>query len=123
MIEANDNIDLVTIRRQQELQRAQESYQRAVAEGRLAVRPRVQQQSQLVVAPPPAVPGAPRQEESVAATATTRQEESVAATATVPAEAPPVNPEAAWRYTRLAITAGLVLLLFVVWTWQKRAGR
>ena len=47
----------------------------------------------------------------------------VAATATVPAEAPPVNPEAAWRYTRLAITAGLVLLLFVVWTWQKRAGR
>ena len=48
---------------------------------------------------------------------------AVAATATVPAEAPPVNPEAAWRYTRLAITAGLVLLLFVVWTWQKRAGR
>jgi hypothetical protein len=111
VIEANDNIDEVTMRRQGELRRAQESYQRAVSEGRLDVRPRVQQQAQLVVAPPPAVPGAPR------------QEEAVAATATVPAEAPPVNPEAAWRYTRLAITAGLVLLLFVVWTWQKRAGR
>ena len=40
MIEANENIDEVTMRRQGELHRAQEAYQRAVSEGRLAVRPR-----------------------------------------------------------------------------------
>ena len=36
---------------------------------------------------------------------------------------PPKDPETTWRYTRLAITAAMVVLLFVVWIWQKRTGR
>ena len=109
MIEENENIDLVTMRRQQEVQRAQESYQQAVAEGRLDVRPRQGEatdgRAALVAAEHG---GAGRQ---------------VATSATLP-EARPADPEAAWRYTRLAITAGLVVLLFVVWIWQrKRTGR
>ena len=36
---------------------------------------------------------------------------------------PAADPEAAWRHTRLGITAGLVVLLLVVWIWQKKAGR
>jgi len=95
MIEENENIDLVTMRRQQEMQRAQEDYRNAVSEGRLAVRPRQGEvpdgRAALVAAEP---------------------------------EAMSADPEAAWRYTRLAITAGLVVLLFVVWIWQrKRTGR
>ena len=108
MIEANENIDLVTMRRQQEVQQAQHSYQQAVSEGRLAVRPRQGEatdgRAALVAAD---YGGAGRQ---------------VATSATLP-EAIPADPEAAWRHTRLAITAGLVVLLLVVWIWQKRTGR
>ena len=108
MIEENDNIDLVTMRRQQEVQRAQESYRQAVAEGRLAVRPRQGEVPDGRAAPVAAdYGGAGRQ---------------VATSATLP-EAIPADPEAAWRHTRLAITAGLVVLLLVVWIWQKRTGR
>ena len=57
------------------------------------------------------------------AVATSAPLPEVAASATVPVEAPPADPEVAWRHTRLAITAGLVVLLLVVWIWQKRAGR
>ncbi len=109
MIEANENIDLVTMRRQQELGRAQESYQRAVSEGRLVVRTRqgasTDGRAALVAADQD---GAGQQ---------------VATSATLPVEVPPADPEAAWRHTRLAITAGLVVLLLVIWIWQKRAGR
>ena len=108
MIEENENIDLVTMRRQQEMQRAQESYRHAVAEGRLAVRPRQGESTDGRAAPVAAdYGGAGRQ---------------VATSATLP-EAIPADPEAAWRHTRLAITAGLVVLLLVVWIWQKRTGR
>ena len=114
MIEANENIDLVTMRRQQEVQQAQHSYQQAVSEGRLAVRPRQGEatdgRAALVAAD---YGGAVRQ---------------VAASATIPADASArrpyqADPEVAWRHTRLAITAGLVLLLLVVWIWQKKSGR
>ena len=104
MIEANENIDEVTMRRQQELGRAQESYQRAVSEGRLVVRPQQGEatdgRAALVVASHDGAGG------------------QIATSAP-----PPADPEVAWRHTRLAITAGLVVLLLVVWIWQKRAGR
>ena len=105
MIEANDNIDLVTMRRQQDFSRAQESFHHAVAEGRLAVRSQQE---------------APADGERAALVAVGQNGagESVATSTTVPAD-----PEAAWRHTRLAITAGLVVLLLVIWVWQKKAGR
>lgn len=109
MIEANENIDLVTMRRQQELGRAQESYQRAVSEGRLAVRSRQgvspDGRGALVAANRDGAGG------------------QVATSTTIPVETRPADPEVAWRHTRLAITAGLVVLLLVVWIWQNRAGR
>jgi hypothetical protein len=120
MIEANENIDLVTMRRQQELGRAQESYQRAVSEGRLVVRTRqgasTDGRAALVVA------GTDGRAALVAADQDGAGQQ-VATSATLPVEVPPADPEAAWRHTRLAITAGLVVLLLVIWIWQKRAGR
>ena len=117
MIEANENIDLVTMRRQQEVQQAQHAYQQAVSEGRLAVRLRQGEATDgmgaLVAAD---YGGAGRQ----VTTGATLPE----ATTSVPTpQAAPVDPEVAWRHTRLAITAGLVLLLLVVWIWQKKTGR
>ena len=105
MIEDNENIDLVTIRRQQELQQAQHAYQQAVSEGRLVVKPRAAERAQLEVATSAPAPAA-------------------GTTEVVPSEVvPAADPEAAWRHTRLAITAGLVVLLLVIWIWQKKAGR
>lgn len=116
MIEANENIDEVTMRRQGELHRAQESYQRAVSEGRLAVRPRQGEAAQLVVAQGRDPPG-------VVATSTPLSDASAAEVQPVETLPQPKDPEVAWRHTRLAITAGLVVLLLVIWIWQKRAGR
>lgn len=107
MIEANDNIDLVTMRRQQEMRQAQESYRKDVSEGRLVVKPHTTVDAAgwgQPTLPQPAQPAATE----------------VQPVETVP---PPVDPEAAWRHTRLAITAGIVVLLLVVWIWQKKAGR
>ena len=108
MIEANDNIDLVTMRRQQDFSRAQESYHRAVTEGRLAVRSRQEEAADGRAALVAADSGGAGR--------------SVATNSTLP-QAVPADPEAAWRHTRLAITAGLVVLLLVIWIWQKRTGR
>ena len=113
MIEANENIDLVTMRRQQEVQQAQHSYQQAVSEGRLAVRPRQGETTGRAALVATDYGGAGMQ---------------VATSAAIPADASArrpyqVDPEIAWRHTRLAITAGLVLLLLVVWIWQKKSGR
>ena len=116
MIEANENIDEVTMRRQGELHRAQESYQRAVSEGRLAVRPRQGEAAQLVVAQQRDPPG-------VVAASTPLSDASAAEVQPVETMPQPKDPEVAWRHTRLAITAGLVVLLLVIWIWQKRSGR
>ena len=116
MIEANDNIDEVTMRRQGELRRAQESYQRAVSEGRLVVQPRRGEVAQLAVARERAPPG-------VVATRASLPEASAAEVQPVETMPQPKDSEAAWRHTRLAITAGLAVLLLVVWIWQKRSGR
>ena len=120
MIEANENIDLVTMRRQQELGRAQESYQRAVSEGRLVVRSR-----QGVSADGRAALVAAGTDGRAALVAADQEGAGlqVVTSATLPAEPVPVDPEVAWRHTRLAITAGLVVLLLVFWIWQKRVGR
>ena len=118
MIEANDNIDLVTMRRQQDLGQARETYRRAVSEGRMVVRSRqgapTDGRAALVAADRDGAGGQ---------VATTSAQPAVATSATLPVEVPPADPEAAWRHTRLAITAGMVVLLLVVWIWQKRAGR
>ena len=112
MIEANDNIDEVTMRRQGEPRRAQESYQRAVSEGRLDVRPR----AQLAVAQERDPPG-------VVAASASLADASAAEVQPVETMPQPKDPEVAWRHTRLAITAGLVVLLLVIWIWQKKAWR
>jgi len=116
MIEANENIDLVTMRRQQDVRRAQETYHRAVTEGRLAVRSRQEEVAQLAVAQERDPPG-------VVATSAPLSDASAAEVQPVETMPQPKDPEVAWRHTRLAITAGLVVLLLVVWIWQKRAGR
>jgi len=121
MIEANENIDLVTMRRQQEVQQAQHSYQQAVSEGRLAVRPRQGETTGRAALVATDYGGAGRQVTTSAAipeVTTSAAPTQVATSATLPAD-----PEVAWRHTRLAITAGLVLLLLVVWIWQKKSGR
>ena len=106
MIEEKENIDLVTMRRLQDQQQSQATYQQAVSEGRLAVRSHTADWGQ----PAPPQPAPPQSVQSAA------QEEQPTSR--------PVDPEVAWRYTRLAITAGLVVLLLVVWIWQrKRTGR
>ena len=116
MIEANENIDEVTMRRHGELRRAQESYQRAVSEGRLVVRPRQGEDAQLAVAQERDPPG-------VVATSAPLSDASAAEVQPVETMPQPKDPEVAWRHTRLAITAGLVMLLLIVWIWQKRVGR
>ena len=118
MIEANENIDEVTMRRQGELRRAQESYQRAVSEGRLDVRLHAAERAQLEV-----VTSAPLPPLGLSSTAPGELGTAEATTVVVIPQKLPADPEAAWRHTRLVITAGLVVLLLVVWIWQKRAGR
>ena len=116
MIEVNDNVDLVTMRRQQDMRRSQETYQKAIAEGRLAVRPARTENAQLAVETSATFPAA-------ASPRRPYQAESISQTESTSAALPTSDPEVAWRHTRLAITAGLVVLLLVVWIWQKKAGR
>ena len=118
MIETNEDIDLVTMRRQQELARAKASYQRGVSEGRLVVRSRQEAPADGTAALVAAGHGG-----AGGQVVTRAPLPEVAISTTVPEETRPPDPEAAWRHTRLAITAGLVVLLLVVWIWQKRAGR
>lgn len=122
MIEANENIDLVTMRRQQELGRAQESYQRAVSEGRLVVRPHqgapTDGSAALVATGQGGAGGQVTTSAPLPEVAASTAQPEVAPSAALPADS-----DAAWRHTRLAITAGLVVLLLVIWIWQKRAGR
>ncbi len=118
MIDASNNIDLVTMRRLGDLRRSQESYHSAVTEGRLFVRPRQGGATDggraLVAADHGGAGGLVTKSASLPEAATST---------TIPTETRPPDPETAWRHTRLAITAGLVVLLLVVWIWQKRAGR
>ena len=116
MVEASENIDEVTMRRQGDVRSAQASFQRAVSEGRLAVRSRQGEVAQLAVAQERDPPGG-------VATSAPLSDASAAEVQPVEAMPQPKDPEVAWRHTRLAVTAGLVVLLLVIWVWQKRAGR
>ena len=121
MIEANEDIDLVTMRRQQELSRAKVSYQRDVSEGRLAVKPWQGAPSGGRAALDVAGHG---DAGNAAVTSTAIPGNAAATSVAPPTETrPSADPEATWRHTRLAITAGLVVLLLVVWIWQKKRGR
>ena len=104
MIEANENIDLVTIRRQQDLAASQHETQVAATHAVLArgglPSGEVPPQSD---APQPVV--------------------SVDPGAAQPATGVPAAPEPDGGGVRLAITAGLVVVLFVVWAFQKRSAR
>ncbi len=120
MVEANENIDEVTLRRQGDVRSAQTSFQRAVSEGRLVVQSRQgvppDGRAALVAAD---YSGANGQ----VATSAPPPDASTAEVQPVETMPQPKDPEVAWRHTRLAITAGLVVLLLVIWVWQKRAGR
>ncbi len=118
MIEEKEHIDEVTMRRQQELARAKVSYQRAVSEGRLVVRSR-----QATPADGGAALVAADYGGAGGQVATTAPLPEVATSTASPEETRPPDPEVVWRHTRLAITAGLVVVLLVVWIWQKRVGR
>ena len=111
MIEANDDIELTTTRLLEARQSSRKDYQKAVTEGRLIVRPERTTNAKLEVATNATLP-APD-----AAGAIVRE----SGTTSVPL--PASNPDVTWRYTRLAITAGLVVLLFFVWIWQKKRVR
>ena len=115
VIEANENVDLVTARRQQDLEHARREYRAAVTEGRLAVRSARQENAQLSAATG----------ETLSTSDTTSASAPAEAVEVQPVGAAPapVDPEAAWRHTRLALTAALAVLLLVVWIWQKKGGR
>lgn len=119
MIKEGDNVDVVTDRRLGDLAKAEKEFRQVEAQGRLPSQLRAN--AQLVVPT-----SAPLQESGTAGA--TGQNPVAARPPLAEAETtsesrPASDPEAAWRSTRLAITAGLVVLLFVVWIWQKRKGR
>ena len=98
MIEANDNIDLVTLRRQQDL----ESSRQAAREAHATTAPQAVEAQANAPASQPLVSTA----------------------ALVPETPPPASDEQAtgtFTPTRLIIAAALVVLLFVVWVVQKKS--
>ena len=103
MIEANENIDLVTARRAADLD-ASRHEGAAVRSATLSIdaAPQVVTDAVPSFSPPVA----------------TDAHESVAPSAPVPASL----PEAAGR-VRLGVTAGLVVLLVVAWFWQRASSR
>ena len=114
MIEVNEDVQLATNRREQEIHRSEEAYHRAVAEGRIVVKTLEGTNGRLVVQHNALLPSIPPRE---------RPETEAVEVQPVEAAPQPADPEAAWRHTRIALVAGLVILLLVVWIWQKRAGR
>ena len=116
MIEESQNIVEVTERHEGDVRSSRESFQRAVSEGRIVVRSHATERAQLAVAQERAPP-------RVVTTSAVIPEAAAAEVQPIETMPPPKDPETTWRYTRLAITAGLVVLLFVVWFWQKRVGR
>ena len=101
MIEANEDITLVTERQMRDVEEGQ-SQAKAIAEGR-EVHPAILEAAS-------ATPAIDLASPPTEVTAQTIQQPSQ----------PPPNPEAALRHLRLSIVAVIVLVLFFVWIRQKR---
>ena len=104
MIEANEDITLVTERQMRDVEEGQ-SQAKAIAEGR-EVHPALLEAAS-------ATPAIDLDSPTLEATAQTIQQ---------PSSQPPSDPEAAIRHLRLSIVAVVVLVLFFVWIRQKRKG-
>lgn len=121
MIDENDNIniDVETDRRLDDLAEANKKFREVEAKGLLPSQ--LKTNAQLVVptsAPPPEVGKTSASPPEAGKTSVPLLE-----TEKTSESRPVLDPDVAWRYTRLAITAGLVVLLFVVWIWQRKRGR
>jgi len=103
MVESDANSELVNLTRTTE-------HEHAVADAHLS--------------PTPPQPGvdvfAPSLSQEIAAAAPTTAE-TVQPRTTQPVKETPRSPDATFRQTRLAVTAGLVILLIAVWILQKRS--
>ena len=102
MIEANENIDLVTLRRQHDLE---SSRREAQALGT------------------PAAPVATAAPDGLDAAGLAQPVVAVEPDASQSPDAAPAPAETDGSGVRLAITAALVVVLFVVWAFQKRSAR
>ncbi len=113
------NIDVATDRRLEDLAEAGKQFRQVEAKGLLP--------SQLKASAQLVVPANAPLPESAATSATVQKSVATSASlqesGTASESRPAPDPDVAWRYTRLAITAGLVVLLFVIWIWQKKKGR
>ena len=104
MIEANENIDLVTLRRQHDLESSRRDAQ---ALGALA--------APVEAAAPAGTDTAPD--------GLVQPVVAVDPDASQPPDGTPAPTEPEGGGARLAITAALVVILFVVWAFQKRSAR
>ena len=100
MIEANEDISLVTERQMRDVEQGQ-AQAKAIAEGR-EVHPAVLETE--AATPPPTL--------DVAAQVTQTIQ---------PPPGPPPDPDAAMRHLRLSIVAVIVLVLFFVWLRQRKS--
>ena len=103
MIEANEDISLVTERQVRDVEQATEQA-KAIAEGR-EIHPALLAQSQESSAP--AIP---------------QSDQPLAQTIQQSAPEKPADPDAAFRHVRLGIVAVIVLVLFLLW-FRQRKGR
>ncbi len=114
-----ENIDVVTDHRLEDLAEAEKKFRQVEAKGLLPSQ--LKANAQLVVPTNTPLPESGKTSATVQKSVATSA--SLQESGTTSESRPASDPDAAWRYTRLAITAGLVVLLFVVWIWQKKKGR
>ena len=103
MIEANEDITLVTEQQIRDVEQGQ-AQARAIAEGREVHPAILAAQAEADNAPPPDTAALP-----------------AASTHTIQRPAPPPDPDAAVRHIRLSIAAVVVLVLFLLWLHQRSA--
>ncbi len=102
MIEANEDITLITDRQLRDVEQGQ-AQARAIAEGR-ETHPALLAQNQPSADPAPETP------------------QTVAQTLQPEPNRQPSDPDAAFRHIRLAAVAVIVLILFFLWLRQRTAG-